>query len=107
LPAFFPKINLPSVIPVKPTSSPQPKRPIPPFPPIINLPSIIPVKTTQAATIRVAPTTQAPIIPIVEVSKPAPFVPRIQVTQSTNNEYLPPIEEQEDEWEEWKVCQKL
>lgn len=106
-PAFLPKINLPSIIPVKPTQPAAVKRPIPPFPPIINLPSIIPVKPTSAPKIQVKPAT-----PVV-VAPPAPFIPQKslpvkpvtpKIIEKSLNDYLPPKEDEpEDEWTEWKV----
>lgn len=115
LPSFLPKINLPSIIPVKPTQAPQQKRPIPPFPPIVNLPSIIPIRPTPAPKLPVKPIYTPPppprISPVV-VSKPAPFViekslPVKPVAPIISNQklkdYLPPKIEPEDEWQEWKV----
>lgn len=132
LPAFIPRINLPSVIPVKPTEAPVTQRalpvnpqtppPLPAFIPRINLPSVIPVKPTNSPQIKrpippFPPIINLPsIIPVKPTQAPttrAPVAPIVEVSKpapfaprsQATNEYLPPVEaEQEDEWEAWKVC---
>lgn len=117
IPPFPPVVNLPAIIRLKPTTTQAPVEiveepytppPLPAFLPKINLPSVIPIKPTQAPKPQVRiETSRAPVV----VSQPTPFVkPKslpVKPLDSRNslspNEYLPPVEEQEDEWEAWKV----